>query len=544
MACQKHPVKKDKSCLECFLDEIAAISKLLAGHEPPNLKDALFSLSGYFKELGKNEVATAAIATLNFEILVAQKKEGRGWDKLDPINLGKVSGKGGIDLVQAPLDPQDITNEHRQAYQRLVRRRGVWVGFAELHALGRLFGVRFTVYYAATGRDVELGDPLGLQIPQHCLVFTGNHYEVSRTAYRANAANRIAVNGLGDCALESFITMCALYGLQGVDQTQRNLIRGYRTILNRNDGWGLVPTDDDYWQIVDGLRTYLADNMNQGELDHAIVALGGRFMPKKDSKGKKDELEIVFDFVYDLKTLQKGLPWGETKCTLQTKKVGKGQYFAIEPSEVEGVCVLGGNCTVKKGIWGEALAFFAKMKGAKGVESDVPSLFLHKVDKKELAWLDTEGRNHLNDNQLPTHIGVCLVNVTTGKGTFAFLCAALNMECGRNANAVASTCYMGQGNGLHSEKYQMGLTQLVLAGFGIPFDDSLLSGHYFGTVTGAPIVKDPGILSVELIFANIACPCGTCHGFYANFVKSLTKAGIKKITAYAYYFLDHAQDWK
>jgi hypothetical protein len=542
MPCGEHQ-SNDNRCPNCLMSELLRLNSEVheaVDHAPPKFNQTIGTLSKFCKFDSKRkgqESIPSIIASLNAEILKARTRH----KTLEKLILFEQSYEGGG--MVAPSNPDEITGAHRRAYRRLIRQAQQWAGLSDLHALARAYGVRVRIHYQSTGRDVWVGE--GRECRLYALVFTGNHYEVVSIG-----GVRIPTNELGDCAFESFLIVMVQERMhQEATESARTRIleRFQQHRAQYAVGGGPVGTGGDYAEIISDLRTYLATSMTDEELGHAILAMAGGVLKEREERGSsREDKGSGSKLKLGIGDTALSLPWGRG-FRIRSKRVGQTGYIPLTIGELVGgnVYTLGSNFRIGGNLLSDTVDYLQELvSSGRGAMDEENQLYSEGVSSGELEFLDTEGRRHTYEDVKTTHINSCLIRVRTGSGTRLFVCAGVNMHCGDGSGAGAIVATMKNGNGLHSEKYSMGLVQFALCGMGLALHGGLQDplGDYGDVVGGSS--GEHGIEAIELIFVNIADMCITCRGYWANFRAVLLKAGIKSVTCRVFYIYDDIKNWK
>ena len=190
-------------------------------------------------------------------------------------------GKG----VDVPYHVQQFTSGHRHAYRQYVGRMETWLGMSEIQVLAQRFHVTFSVYVTSTGRFFDLDIPVdrNCAIHSHCLIFTGDHWEVGLIESREPPAvtDRIETNGLGDCSIEAFLTLLSVtYPIAAVNARRRQWawVDEYRALRRTHcaDGAYDQPVPVALAAVVVAkLRNFLKGGMTEDEVKDAMMAVPG-----------------------------------------------------------------------------------------------------------------------------------------------------------------------------------------------------------------------------------------------------------------------------
>ena len=103
------------------------------------------------------------------------------------------------------------------------------------------------------------------------------------------------------------------------------------------------------------------------------------------------------------------------------------------------VWVVGANYNPGNGVWTGGIEFLNALDASGGALDDSSNLYSVMGDRADYAFIvDDVG---LEMNPRPTHIGVCLVKITTSAGSWYFLSSGVNMHPGNGAGANATVAY-------------------------------------------------------------------------------------------------------
>ncbi|RYZ43473.1 MAG: hypothetical protein EOO71_03175 [Myxococcaceae bacterium] len=278
MPCDQHDPSND-SCFDCIIVDVATFA-----FEVPNKKGAAIrsNLIGLTKRVARvlsSELDDESLAQL--ERLVAEANGALRKNKeAGPKDALSVEGSNSGLVV--PVDPGMFTPLTRSAYRHFVGRTGSWLGLSEIQVLAKRFFVSFNVYFESTGDFFDIGAMKSRDciIRSHCLVFTGNHWEVGVVTDGAVTA-RIATNPLGDCSLEAFLTLLAITNPTVPARMARRVwhwVDDYRQLRHDHCADGrfndAVP-DDEAVIVTDKLRDFLKQGMGEHEIDDALMAVPG-----------------------------------------------------------------------------------------------------------------------------------------------------------------------------------------------------------------------------------------------------------------------------
>ncbi|RKH32103.1 hypothetical protein D7Y13_10460 [Corallococcus praedator] len=278
MPCEQHEASND-SCFECIAVDVATFAFEVPNKKVATLRANLIGLTKRVARVTASELDEESLAHL--ERLIAEANGAiRKHAEAGPKDV--LSLKDGNSGFVVPLDPGQFTPLTRSAYRHFVGRTGSWLGLSEIQVLAKRFYVSFEVYFESTGDfyDIEAMQSRDCIIRGHCLVFTGNHWEVGVVVNRAVTA-RIATNPLGDCSLEAFLTLLAITNPVVPARLARRLwhwVDEYRLLRNTHclDGQfnDAVPADKAV-VVTDKIRDFLRRGMGEHEINDALMAVPG-----------------------------------------------------------------------------------------------------------------------------------------------------------------------------------------------------------------------------------------------------------------------------
>jgi hypothetical protein len=546
MPCSDHPQKSNGKCSACLAaDLLLWIHTLGSGVIPPkNTAHQVSALKKQYDALKLEESKTSQ-AELCRSLFTSLNSKLRA-SKLEPVFLG---------AADVALNPGAILPAHRALYRARIAQMGTWVGFTEFTVLARLYEVRFAIMVqnGALWSGIPIGLPADTAISAQALYFTGNHYEVCDSApahVGFRCSNVVATNPYGDCGLESFLLMLIKHNLHlnwgAVSQTEQALLRLLRHFgaLWRNAGLGLISVDNPgYIECLATLRTILASQMTDAEVDDAIIAEGHLPLSESEqsSKPKTTKGEPVAVQLPSMALAGDALamPWG-LGFTTRSKRVGQTGYIAqgftrIGQSKVH---LFACNFSPSVAFWQSSIDFLAARKQISTLSYD-HNLASEGVDKKVLSFIGDEG---LELAAKPMHIGSVIVVVTVGKQQHFFACGGVNFHPGKGAGAGSTMSIFGKtgDNGMHSEKYCMEQICLLLQGFGVKLNRLLKED--IGDVQGG--VGATKVTRVDVVFLNVAPMCDTCEGHWGRFRRALIDAGIAEVFGYCWWYAHDIKTWR
>ncbi|HET9956390.1 MAG TPA: hypothetical protein VFQ61_17900, partial [Polyangiaceae bacterium] len=297
MPCKQHPTGSD-TCVECLIDALVLFHWV--DQEKGKVFPAMLMLS---KRLAKVKEAEDYASNLGvLEVLVAEANRAALKQDSSVKKLLSLEVPGGS--LAVPFDSTEFTSRHRHGYRQYVGRTGSWLGMTEIQALARRFQVTFPVYFTSNQSFFDLGLTVSRDctIHSHCLVFTGNHWEVGEVEDRNGRvlARRIATNGLGDCSLEAFLTLLAVaYPITAANLRPRlwRSVDAFRALRRTHctgpTYYDAVPAQSAL-PVVTELRTLLKGGLTEQEVTDGLAAVPGlRLMAASEESSSTKLLPVT-----------------------------------------------------------------------------------------------------------------------------------------------------------------------------------------------------------------------------------------------------------
>ncbi|MBN9685861.1 MULTISPECIES: hypothetical protein [unclassified Corallococcus] len=291
MPCSNHSTEADADCVPCFVEHALRVNSIIAQWKKDELdEDAKKELQEHRKSLD-SQYRALKLQGDNTDLCRIILRELNGhFRRLEASTIGDWKA----------ITNWTITNEHLALYRSRIRKMGIWIGFTELNRLGLMFSVRFRIAIPSEKdwRYLTAGDPESTwEVNNTALQWDGTHYQVAKLSSGADPqiTDHITTNPLGDCALESFLTLIgdpsefARKPINALSNEKIDLVMKFMDVLNtRTDiSEPVDATNTKYLDSIMKLRDLLARDMLDAEVSDAIIAEG--VLPKNDDSDVSDK---------------------------------------------------------------------------------------------------------------------------------------------------------------------------------------------------------------------------------------------------------------
>lgn len=335
-------------------------------------------------------------------------------------------------------------------YKAFIKQRGNWGGFTEICALARLFDVCFSLYMKQTERALVIGGQCRHRITNFRLSFTGDHYVVEDT----ENSSIIPTNRLGDCMFEAFLVLMLCGGALSWSKfsEKEEMLRNVRSIqagrINQE-----LQTGPPLNALIQNLRDYLADNMDQTEIENATIATGRERTSSKKVKSEKTIISNLNNLVVKNSNFNPvpGIPEVYGVVTEANIQVTAGQS---QPYKSNLYWMGFGAPKRPKSTDLDRLVTILGMNTTIGIGSLMKSTGLIKSNYFSLRD-EFVGRN-------ATHFGICVAAIETDQGVVRYICAASNIVHKGKKRGTICRSTKDSDNGLHTEMYCIKQLRFVL----------------------------------------------------------------------------------